>query len=337
MRHALTLCLLITAAFAPAQVLVFRNNERWEVNNPLALDAKGKPVPNDPRKAKFNAAFDRLERNTRTGGVEIAATKRLEEAVAIEWPAVAQLKEAREEIQRGKATRALELTESVLRIFDKAKKTPGSPWVAAAIVKLDAIDRLDNDAALASFLTTLEAVDDGSNLELKQKIQLAKLLQKARRGDHAGVIADADALLTSLDNADTLARLHILKGASLHALKRYEEAMNTYLRVPVFYGSQQEHMPKALLGASKAFRGMDSPALKSQKLGEVANRYLRELVAGFPLSVEAEEAKSLLPKEDREAATAEQGAIKDAVVAPESDLATPAPGNEPAATTPTEE
>lgn len=324
MRPAPILCLIALAALAPAQVIVFKNNERWEVNSPLALDAKGKPAPADPRKAKFNATFDKVERVNRQAGVEIAATRKLEDAVGIEWPPIAQLKEAREEIQRGKATRALELAESVLRVFDKAKKVPGSPWVTAAIVKLDAIDRLDNDAALAAFLSTLEAVDDGSNAELRQKIQLAKLLQKARRGDHAGVVTDADGLIASLDSADTLARLHILKGGSLHALKRYEEAMNTYLRVPVFYGSQQEHMPKALLGAAKAFRGMDSPALKSQRLGEVANRYLRELVAGFPLSVEAEEAKTLLPKEDREAATAEQGAIKDAVVAPESEAAAPA-------------
>ena len=88
--------------------------------------------------------------------------------------------------------------------------------------------------------------------------------------------------------------------------------MNTYLRVPVFYGSQQEHLPKALLGAAKAFRGMDSPANRSQRLDEVSNRYLRELIATFPVSKEAEEAKKLLPKEDRQAAEAAQAALKPA-------------------------
>jgi hypothetical protein len=87
--------------------------------------------------------------------------------------------------------------------------------------------------------------------------------------------------------------------------------MNTYLRVPVFYGSQQEHLPKALLGAAKAFRGMDSPATRSLKLEEVSNRYLTELIATFPVSKEAEEAKKLLPKEDRVAAEATQGAIQE--------------------------
>jgi hypothetical protein len=302
-----SLLLLGLAAALPAQVVTFKSGERWEVNSPFQLDAKGQPVV-DAKKARFNAAFDRLERKTFSGNIEIVANRKMEEVVQIEWPAIAQLDQARQMILRGEASQALDTIEKILRPFDKVKKVPGSPWVTAAIVKLDAIDRLDNDAALATFLTALEAVDDGSNQELAQKVKLAKLIQKARRGDHAGVITDADALITQFDGADTLARLHILKGASLLALRRYEDAMNTYLRVPVFYGSQQEHLPKALLGAAKAFRGMESPATRSQRLGEVANTYLRELVATFPVSVEAEEAKSLLPKEDRE--TAEKAQVE---------------------------
>jgi hypothetical protein len=163
---------------------------------------------------------------------------------------------------------------------------------------------------MSTFLETLDKVDDGSSPELTNKIKLAKLLLQARKGDHAGVIAAATALIPQMDDPDVLARLHLLKGESLLALKKYEDAMNTYLRVPVFYGSQQEHLPKALLGAAKAFRGMDSPATRSQKLEEVSNRYLSELIATFPVSKEAEEAKKLLPKEDRAAAEAAQGAIQ---------------------------
>lgn len=310
-----TLLLLLGAAALPAQIVTFKSGERWEVNNPFLVDAKGQPVV-DARKARFNTTFDRLERKTMSGSIEVVANRRMEEVVQIDWPAITQLDQARQMILRGEAAKALELVETVLRPFDKVKKVPGSPWVTAAIVKLDAIDRLDNDAALAAFLSTLESVDDGSNAELGQKIKLAKLLQKARRGEHGAVVADADGLISQFDGADTLARLHILKGASLLALKRYEDAMNTYLRVPVFYGSQQEHLPKALLGAAKAFRGMDSPAAKSQRLGEVANTYLRELVATFPVSVEAEEAKALLPREDRQEAEKAQTGLPGETPAP---------------------
>jgi hypothetical protein len=63
---------------------------------------------------------------------------------------------------------------------------------------------------------------------------------------------------------------------------------------------------------------MDGPATKEQKLEEVSNRYLRNLIANYPLSKEAEEAKKLLPKEERVQAEAEAGKIKDAEFIPEA-------------------
>lgn len=310
--YTLTLALLFVAASSPAQFVTFKNGERWEVNNPFKLDEKARPPRPiiDPSKATFDNTFEKIERKTVNGGIEMSTTKKLSEAILIEWPAIQPMVDAKNLILRGESSKALETIEPVLKTFSNAKTVRGSPWIKAAAIKLDALDRLDNDAALSTFLDTLDKVDDGSSPELTNKIKLAKLLLQARRGDHAGVITAATALIPQMDDPDVLARLHLLKGASLLALKKYEEAMNTYLRVPVFYGSQQEHLPKALLGAAKAFRGMDSPATRSQKLEEVSNRYLAELIATFPVSKEAEEAKKLLPKEDRAAAEAAQGAIQ---------------------------
>jgi hypothetical protein len=193
------------------------------------------------------------------------------------------------------------------------------------MVKLDALDRLENDAVIGAFLDNLEKNDDGSSPELANKVKLARLMQRARRGEHDTVISEATDLITKMDDPDVLARLHIVKGGSLLATKKYEAAMNTYLRVPVFYGAQAEHLPKAMLGAARAFRGMDSPATKEQRLEEISNRYLRDLIATFPVSKEAEEAKKLLPKEDRLAAEADAAKIKDAAVIPDATAKPDAP------------
>jgi len=310
--YTLTLALLFMAASLPAQFVTFKNGDRWEVNNPFKLDEKARPPRPiiDPSKASFDNTFEKLERKTINGGIEMSTTKKISEAILIEWPIIQPMVDAKNLILRGESSKALETIEPVLKTFSNAKTVRGSPWIKAAAIKLDALDRLDNEAAMSTFLETLDKVDDGSSPELTNKIKLAKLLLQARKGDHAGVIAAATALIPQMDDPDVLARLHLLKGESLLALKKYEDAMNTYLRVPVFYGSQQEHLPKALLGAAKAFRGMDSPATRSQKLEEVSNRYLSELIATFPVSKEAEEAKKLLPKEDRAAAEAAQGSIQ---------------------------
>jgi len=74
-------------------------------------------------------------------------------------------------------------------------------------------------------------------------------------------------------------------------------------------GSSASALTKALLGAARAFRGMDSPALRDQKLEAISNRYLYDIIVSFPVSKEAEEAKKLLPPEERAKAEADQKKI----------------------------
>jgi len=255
-------------------------------------------------------------------------TRKLTEVERIVWPMPERITEAQNNVARGEPGKALDNIEPIIKFFEPIKKVPGSWWLKASIVKLDALDRLENDAALSSFLDNLERADDGSIAELATKIKLARLMQRARRGEHDAVISESTNLIPQMDDPDLQARLHLVKGASLLATKKYEAAMNTYLRVPVFFGSQQEHVPKALLGAARSFRGMDTPATREQKLEEVSNRYLRDIVATYPTSKEAEEAKKLLPKEDRLKAEEAQRKIQDAAVIPEG-TAKPAANNTP--------
>ncbi|MEY4402132.1 MAG: hypothetical protein RIR91_167 [Verrucomicrobiota bacterium] len=325
-RFLLTAALLCAGAHSFGQALIFKGGERWEVNDPFKLDNSVPPKPvNDPKKGTISSLKGTVVRTVNSGGTDIESTRKLSEVERIIWPPMDKLAEAQLFVSRGEPSKALDSVEPIIKFFDAFKKTPGSLWLKASMVKLDALDRLENDAVIGAFLDNLEKNDDGSNPELGTKIKLARLMQRARRGEHDTVITEAADLITKLDDPDVLARLHLVKGSSLLATKKYEAAMNTYLRVPVFYGSQAEHLPKALLGAARAFRGMDSPATKEQRLEEISNRYLRDLIATYPVSKEAEEAKKLLPKEDRLAAEAEAAKIKDAAVIPEATAKPDAP------------
>jgi hypothetical protein len=310
---AALLCAATTQSFG--QALIFKGGERWEVNDPFKMDNSVPPKPvNDPKKGTISSIKGTVVRTVNSGGTDIESTRKLTEVERMIWPNSERLAEAQLFVSRGEPAKALDSVEPIIKFFDVFKKTPGSLWLKASMVKLDALDRLENDAVIGAFLDGLEKNDDGTNPELAIKIKLARLMQRARRGEHETVITDATDLIGKVDDLDILARLHLVKAGSLLATKKYEAAMNTYLRVPVFYGSQAEHLPKAMLGAARAFRGMDSPATREQKLEEISNRYLRELIATFPVSREAEEAKKLLPKEDRLAAEAEAGKIKETVV-----------------------
>lgn len=317
---------LCAATQSFSQTLIFKGGEKWEVNDPFKMDTAVPPKPViDPKKGIISSIKGNVVHTVNQGGTDIEMTRKLSEVERIIWPTSERLTEAQVFVSRGEPSKALDAVEPIIKFFDQVKKVPGSLWLKASMVKLDALDRLENDAAISSFLDNLEKNDDGSNPELALKIKLARLMQRARRGEHDTVITDAADLITKVDDVDVLARLHLVKGSSLLATKKYEAAMNTFLRVPVFYGSQAEHLPKAILGAARSFRGMDTPATKEQRLEEISNRYLRDLITTFPVSKEAEQAKLLLPKEERLAAEAEAAKIKDAAVIPEGAAKADAP------------
>lgn len=300
---------LLAAAAASAQTFVFKS-ERWEVNDPFKLDNSIPPKPVvDPKKGVINVIKGTVDRTTNQGGFEVTDTRKFSEVTEIVWPMPARLQEAQNNVTRGEPAKALDNAEAVLKFFAPFKTIKGSWWTKAALVKLDALDRLENDAATAAFLDSFEREDAAKEPEVATQIQLARLMQRARKGEHDAVIREAGDLLGKVDSPELQARLHIVKGNSLLANRKYEAAMTTYLRVPVFFGSETELIPKALLGAARAFRGMDSPAMRDQKLEAVSHRYLYDIIVSFPVSKEAEEAKKMLPPEERAKAEADQKKI----------------------------
>ncbi len=265
----------------------------WKVNDPF--DKEAKP---DPKKATVSGQGVTLK----TGNMEI--TRKLSDVTRIVWPQTpAAIENADIEVLRGEGANALSLIEPVVRFFTPLKKVPGSLWLRAASVKLDALVLLKNDAVIEGFLGELEEMNDGSIPGLDERIRLAKLEQLARKGKSEQALAEADKLLRDTSNLDLIAQLTLVKAGALFGLRRYEDAMNMYLRVPVFYGSRTKFIPPALLGAAKSFRAMDTPQNKYLRLEQVANKYLVEIVTQYPLSKEAEDAAALLPKAIRDSLT----------------------------------
>ena len=309
LRTLLPALALLAAAAASAQTFVFKG-ERWEVNDPFKFDNSIPPKPVvDPKKGVINVIKGTVDRTTSQGGFESTITRKFSEVTEIIWPQPARLQDAQNNVTRGEPAKALDNAEAVLQFFAPFKAIKGSWWTKAALVKLDALDRLENDAATATFLDSFEKEEAAKEPEVATQIQLARLMQRARKGEHAVVIRETGDLLGKVDSTELQARLHIVKGNSLLATRKYEAAMTTYLRVPVFFGSETELIPKAHLGAARAFRGMDSPGLRDQKLEAISHRYLYDIIVSFPVSKEAEEAKKMLPPEERAKAEADQKKI----------------------------
>jgi len=298
--------LIISATSLCAQTLYF-GNEKWEINDPFA--AKGATL--DPKKA--NVKGTQIVKLEVINGATAEVSKRISDATRIEWGTRPKLMDDAEiEVQRGEGAKALSSIETIVQFFTPVKKVPGSLWLRAASIKLDALVLLKNDAVIEKFISELEEMNDGSIPGLENKIALAKLEQTIRKGKSEVALAEADKLIRTNTNLDLLANLHIIKGTALLDTAKYEDAMSTFLRVPVFYGSQSKYMPAALLGAAKSFRGMNTPSNRELQLEDVANQYLTEIIRNYPLSKEAEQAKQMLPKDIREA-LAKEASDTDAI------------------------
>jgi hypothetical protein len=298
MRHPVRLFALAALLAIPSSLLaqsiyfkVGSKEEKWDVNDPFST-----------AKSDITKAYWKDKSLTLDDGHGSETSRKVTAITRIVWPnEPVPLAKAREHVSRGEPTPALQLIEPVLRLFDPVRKVPGSLWLKAAEVKLDALSQLSNDAVLAAFITVLEEADDGSVPGLAGKIKLSKLDRRVRAGDNAAVLEEADKLLAELSEPDMQARLTITKGDALLATRKYEDALNTYLRVPVFLGAEKKFVPSAYLGAAKSLRALDTPFTHAQRLDLTAIAYLKEIIRDYPLSKEAGIARGLLPREERAA------------------------------------
>lgn len=317
----------------PSVHFEFPGKEVWKSNYPRFLFAPEEQKKNRVTRYKGNANVIEerdgyyVEKKEMVAGSEATRSFPLSQVQRIAWPEDdPRLAEAQAELLRGNPSTALEIAERFLAFFAPLKTVEGSPWIRAAVIKLDALDQQANDTILDSFIGEIEATP-GYRLieELPQKIELARLNQLIRRGENARVLTMADGMIRAQTNTEMLARLHLIKGNALYNLARYEDALNVYLRIPVFYGNEVSFMPPAKLAVARCLRRMDRPELRTMNLAKRAEEYLLEVINEYPMSLEAKTAFEELPKHKRDelaaAGSLEERAAKRAAVTSQIEVA----------------
>lgn len=245
-------------------------------------------------------------------GIRLKEERPLKDVVKIEWKNDLPLRRARNALVQGDAAGALAIAERFLLFFKDLKSVDGSLWLDAAVIKLDALDRQENDAGLDSFIREIQSAPGTEKVEgLSQRIKLVQLRQRLRKGEFQRVYTDATDMIKKEDSPATLAQLTLLKGRAEFNLGKYEEALYTFLRIPVFYGNQTEYVPASKLEVARSMLKLDTPDRKAQKMPEVAESYIMEVITEYPMTPEAKDALQLLPK-DKQDALAKRDALAEA-------------------------
>jgi tetratricopeptide (TPR) repeat protein len=204
----------------------------------------------------------------------------------IDFPEPVQLRAATELLTQGRAAEAVAQVDVALRYYEGFRDAPGSWWADLALLKTRALVSEGHDTDADVLVDQIARMANDPETVRAARVQVAAGM--ARHGDHARALELCEAVIKESTNPQTLAAAAISKGESHLGLKQWEDALLSFLQIPVFHPEMKLLLPSALLGAGRAYFGIqDLPRAKET---------LDDLIKNFGATAEAAAAKTELEK-----------------------------------------
>lgn len=205
----------------------------------------------------FTVADGKISKKVKLpNGSEAVSLIPLDQIDRLEWPEVREALEAQTLMAEGKTKEAIEELQKAREFFKPFKSIKGNPYNELSFSLVEALDQISDFDALIRVLPEVEAMKWGDDYKLKLK--LVKLnMQRLTSGDQEAVLSQAEDLLSETDDANICARLWMTIGEIHTKRERWEQALMSYLHVPVFYGSQGTVVPQAELSAARTLAKME--------------------------------------------------------------------------------
>jgi tetratricopeptide (TPR) repeat protein len=205
----------------------------------------------------------------------------------IDFPQPPGIDQALKSLSSGNAKAALGAIGPVVVQQAGFRDIPGNWWSRAVAIQLKALVAAGNYAQAEKELDVLaKSVSAEELLPARLQIAIAWIAQ----GDAAKAQPILDQAIAQSKDADALAQAWIGKGELALAVKDYDTALTSFLRVPIFYGDRKDALPTALLGAGRAYLGVDETAK--------ARAQFEKILSTYPNSAAAAAAKKELAELD---------------------------------------
>ena len=206
----------------------------------------------------------------------------------IDFPEPAQIKLAGDLLNAGKNDEAVRQLTPILAYYAPFRDVPGNWWTPLALLQVDALARLGRDKEVDTLVGDITRYG-GTNPDTLRAVKIKQAAAVERRGDHRRALDALDPLIKDpAAPPESLAEAWLTVGQAKLALKDYKDALLAFLHVPVYTPDRVLLMPPALLGSAGAYLGLDD--------GQRAQNALKELIAAYPNSPEAAEAKDRLQR-----------------------------------------
>lgn len=200
----------------------------------------------------------------------------------IDFPEPTQLKTTAALLSQGEPAKALAEIGPVVKFYEPFREVPGNYWAQAALLKVSALAGMQLDKEAESLGEEIRK--NTTDPETARAAQLQIVSSLVHKEDYKKAIELCDAVIKESAKPSVLAEAWVNKGDALSAQRTWNDAVLAYLHVPVFYEDEKLWMPPALLGAARAFQGL-------QDLDR-ARKALDDLTTQFPKSAQAETARA---------------------------------------------
>ncbi len=202
--------------------------------------------------------------------------------VRVDFPEPEELLEADDLILKGKFGEAHQKAKTVQDLHRLWKDKPGSWYAQASLLVAESLLRENKYDESARLMSELRNMTLPANLQIR--VSMLDALEQFQKGITGPALAKVKPLARTGQDADTLARLYLLTGDIQFKREAFEEALEAYLQIPVFYGAEAAFLPAAELGAAKCLARLSRLKDASESLTRIIERY-----AGTP---EADAAKA---------------------------------------------
>lgn len=199
----------------------------------------------------------------------------------VDWPQPPELLEAEDLILQGKYEEALAKASAVQAVHRLWKDKPGSWYAQASLLVAESQIRLNRPNDAARLMSELRTMNLPKALTIR--VGLLEALEQFQKGITGPALAKVNSLLKGTEDSSTMVRIYLLLGDIQFKREAFEEALNAYLHVSVFYGAQAPFLPAAELGAARSLMRLRRLKDATDAFNRVTTRY-----AGSP---EAEAAK----------------------------------------------
>lgn len=240
------------ALSAEAQSIILDNN--------YVIDAAEATIT--PQSVEF-----KLERD----GAEVVQKVPVTKVARLDWPQPSELTEAQQDIILRKYDEAAKKARSVADIHRGWRDKPGSWYVPAATLLVEALLRGGKDAEADALLTEVKALQLTPAQQVGAKLMDA--LQQYRKKLVGPAFTQASELVKGTDDSQMLARIYTLLGDIQYERDNFREALDLYLQIPVFLGSQAAFLPNAELGAARCLLSLKRIQEAADSFARIAKRY----------------------------------------------------------------